>query len=1094
MMRWSSPAPRAGTRSSRSRRRSPRGAPRHVLTVERLESRLAPAANLLSIAAARPEAVGFPEYPALPIPAGATLIDVSDSGKQVLFSSADPNVVAGQQTVPFLAEAPGNLFWMDLSAGIDAPVIRLVTHVAGSTQVSAGFTGIGKGIVNPFVPGTADLSGDGMSVVFDSPINAHTFDATVPAINDQPSNARLVVQPPLGGPAQIITVDGEGSVDVFVWHAAAADPANNIVAVSLLNATGKQSAVGQATQWSFPTPDITKPMMAGVFPEQPPIGFNPAFELLEPTPSTTANHGISDDGRRILYSTNVPAPWLDTTNTSPAILDDVDPLVGQGWSVDGFVVDRADLGSAAALEATGRTLTATKYTDGADPRALGSYQNQIPWGTGFLTSAAFYPEYLQLSAQGNRVVYSSRVPSSTPVPGTTDATFSLDVFAYDIAADANILVTTAAGQPTVAAGAGQAAFPEQQPGQTRATLDLFDSQNHAVSRDGTTIAVTSSTGNLINGLVDNNVTLRPYGAIVSGAIGSPTSFVVLIRQQSAVDVFGVRPDSRTAFLVNTPNGLANTNHNASFGGMSADGSTFLFGTIANNFYNPAFGSPPYPPFATGPLPPNFLLGGFEHLWARQVDRGTTTLVSVSWQNNASGNRPTVVTPVAPGARDVLPNVSETGRFVMFSTASNNIVPGIADRTFKGGVYVRDMQTGVATLVSTTATGNFPSTGTFAEYALAANDAAGTARFFLGGVGGGDMQTRFRAEDLPGAGVAPPPSHIYALDYPITTPAASATNRDLFSISGAGTFGRTVVEYRGTQATVKASPATLLPGFAGEWRTATGDVTGDGIADYVYGAGPGGRDMVFVVDGRTNSTVMQFRAFPNLPAGGGVYVATGDVNRDGFADVIVGSDGPRAAQVLVVSGRRGDVLKQFLAFGNGKAVSVAARVAGGDVDGDGYADVILATGPGRAPRAEVYSGRLLMQKTNAVQARLAAFALAAGPGPKQAGNGAYVAAADMNGDGKAEIVASFDGRPTVSVVNGLTGQVMSSVNLATLPGAGAAFAKGVRVAARANRIAIASGPGSSPAVRILAFKNLAWSVEPLQPPTLGATGSKGLFIG
>lgn len=1078
-----------GLMSSRFRRRARRRARAAGLVNERLESRIALAADLISIAAGRPEAAGFPSYPALPIPAGATLIDVSDSGKQVLFSSPDTNVIPGQQTVPFLAGAIGNLFWMDLSAGRDAPVIRLVTHVAGSTQASAGFTGVGHGLVNPFVPGTADLSGDGMSVVFDSPINAHTYDATVPQANDQPSNARLVVNLLPPQPAQIVTVEGEGSIDVFVWRAAAPDPANNIVAVSLLNAAGKQAAVGQAAQWGFTMPDVTGPMMAGVFPDQPPLSFNLGFQILEPTPSTTANHGISDDGRRILYSSDVPAPWLDTVNTSPAIVDDVDPLVGPGWSVDGFVVDRADLGSAAALEASGRTLTATKYQDGAEPRALGSYQNAISWLTGFLPSATFYPEYLQLSAQGNRVVYSTRVPSSTAVPGTTDATFSLDVFAYDLASDANILVTTAAGQPTVAAGAGQAAFPEQQPDQTVATLELFDSQNHAISRDGATIAVTSSAGNLITGLVDNNVTLRPIGAI--GSLGSP--FKVRIRQQSAIDVFAVRPDTRTAFLVNTPNGLANTNQNASFGGMSADGSTFLFGTIANNFYNPAFSNPPFPPFATGPLPPNFLLGGFDHLWARQVDQGITTLVSAGWRNDASGNRPTVVTPVEPGARDVLPNVSETGRFVMFSTASNNIVSGIADRTFKGGVYVRDMQTGVATLVSTTATGNFPSAGTFMEYAVAADDAAGTARFFLGGANGGDMQTRFRPEDLPGI-VTPAAPQIYALDYPINTPAASATNRDLFSVSGAGTFGRTVVEYRGVEGTVKASPATLLPGFAGEWRTATGDVTGDGVADYVYGAGPGGRDLVFVVDGRTNAVVMQFRAFPSLPAGGGVFVATGDVNRDGFADVIVGSDGPRAAQVIVVSGRRGEVLKQFLAFGNGKAVVVAARVAGGDVDGDGFADVILATGPGRPPRAEIYSGRLLLRNTSAIQARIAAFALAAGTGRNQAGNGAFVAAADMDGDGKAEVVASFDGRPTVSVINGLTGRVLSSVNLATLTGIGAGFAKGARVAARANRIAIATGPGSQPAVRILTFRNLAWSVSPLTSPALGAKGTKGLFIG
>jgi len=1073
------------------RRRKPRPA---ACAPERLEPRLALAADLLSVAAARPEAPGFPAHPELPIPAGATLIDISDSGLHALFSSPDPNIVPGQQTVPFLPGAVGNLFWMDLSAGTAAPVIRLVTSIAGSTSVSAGYTGIGTGLVDPFVPGTADLSGDGQTVVFDSPINAHTFDATVPPENDQPSNARLVVQVVPGQPAQTITVEDAGSIDVFVWRAAAADPAHAITAVSLLNAAGKRGAIDQAVLWGFPLPDASRPMMAGVFPEQPPLGFDPfgRFELLEPTPATTANHGISDDGRRILYSTDVPAPWLDTVNTSPAIADDVDPLVGQGWSVDGFLVDGADAGSAAALEAAGRTLTVTTYDDAGELRALGSYQNQIPWGQGFLPSSVFYPEHLQFSSEGNRVVYSTRVPSATIVPKTTDATFSLDVFAYDVAADTTILVTTRAGQPTVAAGAGQADFPTPQPGQIRATLELFDSRNHSVSRDGLTIAVTSSAGTLTAGLVDNNVTLRPYGAVATGFPVDPftpfASFTVLIRQQGPSDIFAVRPDSRTAFLVNTPDGVANTNLDATFGGMSADGSTFLFGTAANNFYSPPFASPPFPPFATAPLPPNFILGGFENLWSRHVDEATTTLVSVGWADTASGNRPTLAAAVLPGARDLLPNVSETGRFVMFSTASNTLVPGINDRTFKGGVFVRDMQTGTATLVSTTATGNVPSAGTFREYALAAEEnAAGRFRVFLGGGGGGDMQSRFRSEDLP-----PLDPHIYALDYPVVTPAASATSRDLFSVSGGGPFGRTVVEYRGTQGTIKASPARLVGGFSGEWRTATGDVTGDGVADVVYGAGPGGNDVVIVIDGRTNAEVMRLRAFSDIRRGGGVFVATGDVDRDGFADVIVGTEGRRAARVIVVSGRRGNVIARFSPLGNGRPVRVAARVAGGDVDGDGFADVIVASGPGLKPRAEVYSGRLLTQR--AAASRIAAFALSATPAAGRTGDGAFVAAADMTGDGRSELVVSFDGRPTVSVIDGRTGGVLSTVNLTTLPEVGATFGTGARIAARAGRVAIASGPGVAPSVRVLAFRNLAWSVEPLVQPKLGATGTTGLFIG
>jgi hypothetical protein len=92
------------------------------------------------------------------------------------------------------------------------------------------------------------------------------------------------------------------------------------------------------------------------------------------------------------------------------------------------------------------------------------------------------------------------------------------------------------------------------------------------------------------------------------------------------------------------------------------------------------------------------------------------------------------------------------------------------------------------------------------------------------------------------------------------------------------------------------------------------------------------------------------------------------------------------------------------------------------------------------------------------------------------------------------VVSFDGRPTVSVIDGRTGGVLSTVNLTTLPEVGATFGTGARIAARAGRVAIASGPGVAPSVRVLAFRNLAWSVEPLVQPKLGATGTAGLFIG
>jgi hypothetical protein len=1046
--------------------------------LERLESRLTPAATLLDLAAARPAETGFPAYPQLPIPAGATLIDTSDSGLQVLFSSTDPNVVAGQETVP--SPDIANLFWMDLSAGLENPTIRLVTHFAGSTIASTGYTGIGTGLVMPFVPGTADLSGDGQTVVFDSWINANDYDASVPAANDQPSNAYLALSIPLGGGAlQLVPVEGHGTTDVFAWHAQGPDPKNNIVAVSLLNATGKAAAVSQAVSYpaGFPVPDATKPMVTGVFPVEPPLGFGPAWQAFEPTEADTTNHGVSDDGKRVLYATNVPAQWIDTVN--PAIVDITDATVAPGWTLDGFLVDRVDLPSAAALEASGSTRTVTKYADGATVRALGSYQSNLPWGTGVIPADVFVAEYLQMSANGNRVVYSSRVPSSVLVSGTTDTNFSLDVFAHDVAGDRNILVSTQAGRPTVAAGAGQADYPTTSP-LTVFSLDLYSSQNHSVSRDGTTIAITSTAANLVAGFVDNNVLFRPKGFVLAPP---PAGGAWLTFQQHAPwDIYAVRPDARTAFLVNTPDGTANTNLDATFGGMSADGTTLLFGTAANNFYAPAFGKPPYLPFATGPVPKNFLLGGFSNLWARKVDAGTTILVTSSWQNNSSGNQATLASAVLPGARDLLPNVSESGRFVMFQSSSNNLAAGINDRTFKGGVFLRDMTTGVTSLVSTTATGNVPSVGRFLAYSLSTPDAAGAIRTFLGGTNGGDMQGRFRTEEVEAL-----TSHIYAADYPIGVPASSATNRDLFSVSGTGSLARTVVEYRGTEPSVKASPGALLAGYNGPWRTATGDVNGDGVVDYVYGAGLGGRNTVVVIDGRTNSEIFRVNAF----AGGsllGVFVATGDVNRDGYADVIVGTGGGRPAQVAVYDGKRGNMLVQFAALG-GKAVAV--RVAGGDVNGDGYADVIAANGAGMRSTVEVYGGKRLVEGATAAQARLASFAVSATPGKPAGSQSVYVAAADMNGDGKAEIVATFDGSSTATILDGLTGTVISSTNL------GAAFSKGATVAARAGRIMVGSVAGAAPVVKVFGYRNRVWTADVVQPPRLSgiaASNKLGLFVG
>src|SRR3990170_2198086 len=77
--------------------------------------------------------------------------------------------------------------------------------------------------------------------------------------------------------------------------------------------------------------------------------------------------------------------------------------------------------------------------------------------------------------------------------------------------------------------------------------------------------------------------------------------------------------------------------------------------------------------------------------------------------------------------------------------------------------------------------------------------------------------------------------------------------------------------------------TPFPGFAGGITVAAADVTGDGVLDFVVGAGPGGGPHVKVLDRATGLEAASFFAYdPGFASG--VFVAA---NRDGW--VAVGAD-------------------------------------------------------------------------------------------------------------------------------------------------------------------------------------------------------------
>ena len=250
-------------------------------------------------------------------------------------------------------------------------------------------------------------------------------------------------------------------------------------------------------------------------------------------------------------------------------------------------------------------------------------------------------------------------------------------------------------------------------------------------------------------------------------------------------------------------------------------------------------------------------------------------------------------------------------------------------------------------------------------------------------------------------------------------AADDVNGDGFAdsilVTGPGTPIRVAVVSGLDNTTVLVAPFDPFGGdFTGGGFVSAGDIDNDGRAEFAVTPDQGGGPRVTIFSRNPDGTVAtrsNFLGIDDTSFRGGARSALGDVNRDGILDLAVTAGflgGPRAALfngTTILTNTPVRIVGDFFAFPGTDAVTLrnGSFVAAGDVNGDGFAELIFGGGPGGAPRVFILSGALVSANNVAgAQATPVANFFVAGNSTDR--GGVRLATTNADGDNKADVVA------------------------------------------------------------------------------------------